>query len=888
MVRAPEVIDAPERTDHSEPGDGDDDGDSPRPPPAPPRRTRDGYDRLEQWVGLAILVTCIVYVFIQLGPSLVLRNTTITGGDTGAHVWFPDFLIDHFLPWRVTGWSNDFYAGFPAGQFYFPFPAVLIALLDVVLPYNIAFKLVTVAGPLALPAGAYVFARGIRAPRPAAPMLAIAATGFLFFQGGGDATMTFDFHIMGGNLPSTLAGEFSFMIAVALSLFFLGTLARALDRRGPMWLPAVFLALTVMSHVVVAIFAVYAGVVIWLVIRPIRNFTRVVAIGAVGLLLTAFWFLPLVVNLGNTTDMRYEPIGNYLDWMFISDNWFVYPLVLVALGAGIWYRRRSTLIVAAITVATGLAFYNWEGLRAIFGKAPAWNLRLLPFWMLMLFLLGGVGIAELVRLLALGITWVIRGDREPVPDSALEAPEPPEPAELSWRADAGSATPTESLPTEPPASASPRPADRTSRVPRHGVRLIAMTVLAAIAATICLACVQNSRNFIPYWARYNYTGYEGGSTANFTAKSWPEYRAFLDIANSLPPGRMLWEGGDAIGAYGTPLALMLLPYWTHGRIQSMEGLYFEASTTTPYHFMTVATLAQNPSNPVRGLPYKSIADFDLGVKYMQLMGVRYYAAFTQVAKDKAAANPNLEPVATVPDLDGKPPSGWTIYQVKDAPTVQALKYEPVVATGMQADPSWKCEGLPKPVDGATPEAEFSPWECTAVPWFSDAGALDRPLTDDGPASWTRAPVATARATKKQALPPVDVSNIRTTESSVSFDVSRTGVPVMVKTSWYPNWKAEGADGPWRATPNFMVVVPTSKHVKLTFATAPVEWVGRALTVVGLLGLGGLVWWGMAARRSDGSSEDGGLDGGVDVGEEVAGEGMESRRRRVRFPSRSPR
>ena len=140
-------------------------------------------------------------------------------------------------------------------------------------------------------------------------MLAVAATGFLFFKDGGDATMTFDFHIMGGNLPSTLAGEFSFMIALALSLFFLGTLARALDRRGALWLPAVFLALTFMSHVVVAIFAVYAGVVIWLVIRPLRNFTRVAAIGVVGVLLTAFWFLPLAANLGNTTDMRYEPIG---------------------------------------------------------------------------------------------------------------------------------------------------------------------------------------------------------------------------------------------------------------------------------------------------------------------------------------------------------------------------------------------------------------------------------------------------------------------------------------------------------------------------------------------------------------------------------------------------
>ncbi|HLM19491.1 MAG TPA: 6-pyruvoyl-tetrahydropterin synthase-related protein, partial [Acidimicrobiia bacterium] len=720
------------------------------------------------WVGLAILAACVAYIFVQLGPSLVLRNTTITGGDTGAHVWFPDFLIDHFLPWRVSGWSNDFYAGFPAGQFYFPFPAVLIALLDIVLPYNVAFKLVTVVGPVALPAGAYVFGRGIRAPRPTAPMLAVAATAFLFFTGGGDETMTFDFHIMGGNLPSTLAGEFSFTIALALSLFFLGALARALDRRGALWLPAVLLALTFMSHVVVAIFAVYAGAVIWLVIRPIKNFTRAAAIAVVGVLLTAFWFLPLATNLGNTTDMRYEPIGNYLDWMFLSENWFLYPLAAVALGAGIWFRRRSTLIVAAITAATGLVFWNWEGLREIFGKAPAWNLRLLPFWMLMLHLLAGLGVAELVRLLATGVTWVIRGDRAraaPVAHPEAAAVEGPELAPS---------------------------ADRPPRFPRHGVRLVALTVLAAITATVCLVIVQNERDFIPYWARYNYTGYEGGSTENFTAKSWPEYRAFLDTANNLPPGRMLWEGGDAIGAYGTPLALMLLPYWTHGRIQSMEGLYFEASTTTPYHFMTVATLAQSPSNPVRGLPYKNIADFDLGVRYLQLMGVRYYAAFTSEAKDKANANPDLVEVATVPDLDGKPPSGWTIYRVKDAPTVQALQYEPVVATGMRSEPSWKCEGVAKPVATGGTEAEFSPWECTAVPWFSDPDAIARPLTDDGPASWTRAAAATARATKRQSLPPVDVSNIRTTESSVEFDVSRTGVPVMVKTSWYPNWEAEGA------------------------------------------------------------------------------------------------
>ena len=275
---------------------------------------------------------------------------------------------------------------------------------------------------------------------------------------------------------------------------------------------------------------------IWLIIRPVKNFTRLAAIGVVGVLLTAFWFVPLAVNLGNTTDMRYEPIGNYLDWMFISENWFLYPLAVVALGAGIWFRRRATLIVAAITVATGLVFWNWEGLREIFGKAPAWNLRLLPFWILMLYLLAGLGIAELVRLLAVGITWVVRGDRPFAPAYVARRRRRSARAEGTTLVD--DASPPSSLPP-PPSPSSGRP---SPRVPRHGVRLVAMAVVAAIVTTICLVIVQNERDFIPYWARYNYTGYESGTTADFTAKSWPEYRAFLDTANS-PRARPHVVGG---------------------------------------------------------------------------------------------------------------------------------------------------------------------------------------------------------------------------------------------------------------------------------------------------------------------------------------------------------
>ena len=48
---------------------------------------------------------------------------------------------------------------------------------------------------------------------------------------------------------------------------------------------------------------------------------------------------------------------------------------------------------------------------------------------------------------------------------------------------------------------------------------------------------------------------------------------------------------------------MLLPYFTDGCIGSQEGLYFESSTTVPYHFLMQAELSAQGSTPQRDLPY---------------------------------------------------------------------------------------------------------------------------------------------------------------------------------------------------------------------------------------------------------------------------------------------
>jgi hypothetical protein len=352
-----------------------------------------------------------------------------------------------------------------------------------------------------------------------------------------------------------------------------------------------------------------------------------------------------------------------------------------------------------------------------------------------------------------------------------------------------------------------------------------------VLAVAVLVQVHRSRDFLDYWVRYNYTGYERADyLVDPTGKSTDEYRALIDTFDGLPPGRLLWENDSpALGAYGTALSLMLLPYWTDGRIGSMEGLYYEAAATTPYVFLSVATLTApgKASNPVRGLTYRTIEDFDLGVRYLQLLGVRYYLAQSTDAKARADAHADLELVARAPDLDGRPPAGWNVYEVADAPLVEPLAHEPVVVEDVDLD-KWRDD--------------------VAVPWFDDRSALDRPLVSGGPEQWPRSGPEDARERTGRALPEVRVTDVEETEDSISFRVSRTGVPVLVKTSYFPNWRASGADGPWRATPNLMVVVPTSKEVRLEYATTTAEWLGRAGTVAGFIGVGLLIWW--PVRRRD--------------------------------------
>jgi hypothetical protein len=351
------------------------------------------------------------------------------------------------------------------------------------------------------------------------------------------------------------------------------------------------------------------------------------------------------------------------------------------------------------------------------------------------------------------------------------------------------------------------------------------------------------------WARWNYSGYERKA-------AYPEYHSLIEMMEGVAAdpdlgcGRAMWEyENERLNAYGTPMAPMLLPFWTDGCIGSMEGLYFEASSTTPYHFLNQRALSANCSCAQRALPYGTDFDIDLGIQQLQLMGVRYYLAFSETAVAAAAQHPDLTEIAH-DDV-------WHVYEVADSEMVVPLENEPVVLTDLE-------EGMA--------------WVGPASKWFEDPERWDVLLAQDGPDDWPRAAVGRAPGQEKAEpaagdpewtlldildrpdpvpLPQATVSNIDVGRDGISFDVSEVGVPVLVKMSYFPNWHASGADGPYRVSPNLMVVIPTDTHVELSYGYTAVDLGSYAVSG---LGIAGAVLLALKPRRRFGSGGDVFLDG----------------------------
>lgn len=272
---------------------------------------------------LALLLTYGILLW-YLTPSLLLKPTITAGGDTVAHYVAARYLRDYLLPnGKLVGWMPGNFAGYPLFLFYFPLAFLLIAGFSLLISFPIAFKLGTVAGTFGLPIASLVALRWIGCPFPIPALGAVLTLPFLLNAGNS---------MWGGNIPSTLAGEFSHSLSLVLVVLFMGALYRGVRARRYAGWCAVLFALTGLAHGYGMVIATGLGLYFIAVTSEFRaTFLYLARVYVMGGLLLGFWLVPLVWYLPYTT-------GFPITWAFTS--------ILETVPVVLW----PIIVIAAVTV----------------------------------------------------------------------------------------------------------------------------------------------------------------------------------------------------------------------------------------------------------------------------------------------------------------------------------------------------------------------------------------------------------------------------------------------------------------------------------------------------------------------------------------------------------
>ena len=350
-----------------------------------------------------------------------------------------------------------------------------------------------------------------------------------------------------------------------------------------------------------------------------------IPVGVIGALLSAFWAVPFVLQSNYMNDMGWEKIGTgvesgmklydqkivrYSDALFPDHRWGLLLLGFLGAAVSLYFRRRIGIFFMLMAAISAIGFI-------VMPQGRLWNARLLPFYYFSLYMLAGLLVSE--------IGWALAASFKRAKDGVEIA------RGLSYR----------------DARYRSRRRAHVRRADHASSRVVAVCPHQSVARPAA-----SGGSFIPGWATWNYSGYEGKKGNDLLQSlripsSCNSSRQCLTSESSTAAAGRCGSTRPTLDRFGTPMALMLLPMQTKGCIGSMEGLFFESSATVPYHFLNQALLSETPSSAMRNLPYGSL-DIGDGIGKLQVLGVKYYMAVTPKAQQQAAVDARLTLVATAP------------------------------------------------------------------------------------------------------------------------------------------------------------------------------------------------------------------------------------------------
>ena len=688
--------------------------------------------------------------------DLVFLNTMPTGGDMGAHVVPIKFFIDNFITnFKLNGWSNDWFAGYPLYYFYFPLPAVITFTLNLFFTYSIAFKLMVVGSILIT---IYSFEKLLRKSNEKFSIFGFIA--------GLTYVLTESFTIYGGNLASTLAGQFSFTYSIAFANLAIAVITKSSNKNKHV-ISAIFLGCSLLSHLIP--FIIYGAIYLFFWVKTkytkIEKFSSFLIFSA----LTVRFTTSLIANLEYTTNMGYTPYTKLSD-LIKSDiaPFMVISLLIILINFKDIYRHKTTSLFEWFILISSVLLYFFVPEGAL------WNGRVVSFFNL------GV-IVLFFRLLEHSIEDIFRYEQGELVLKVLSLI-----ILIAYLINFS----------------------QKWNIDNYKIFLYPIVFLFFVGAIYFYISTANlfklaftaavifTISFLPYWVSWNFNGYENKD-------QWTDIEKLYSNLNEIPPGRIMWEPNSDLNKYGTPMVLMTIPLYTHHT--SVEGLYFDSSITTPFHFIAVSGLAERPSNPVGGLRYIN-NQFEKGEEYLEELGVDYFISFTDSITNKSLESDKL-----------------TLLFSSDPFTVFGIKSNKVELVDQKLVRFEKTTFIERSVSSIFRNTAYSNFFDVSYDNFNN---LDTQRIIE---------VETSDLTQlKSSTEMANITNLKINSNTISFNTDKPNKLHIIKISYFPNWEVQNGAGPYRISPSFMAVIPYSENVELKFKNSSIETYSFFTAILSLL------------------------------------------------------
>ncbi len=326
---------------------------------------------LEMKIGKISLVSlCIIELLTLVGlvvPFVLQHN--LYSGDMPGH-YFAAWYEQNFLFPRPFGWNPFFFAGYPQNQFYPPLFHYLSAIMGLFFGTALGFKLLISASILLAPVSFQYFAAKFGFNDANCALVVFFMWLLLFIPDG----------LLGANYASTFnTGVVVHMFALPLLFFYFGKANESL-KTGKYVAISVLLSVIILSHVFIGIISVIVFLSFLIAHNKKNDLFLMFKHGALSFLLISFWAVPLLSKIGYSSSSPSPGFSLLIFVVLLSCAVFLVLRYLLTETPG---ERKPILYAYCILVALVSIGYYLQTHFPEIGYAAYFTRLLMPIVLLM-------------------------------------------------------------------------------------------------------------------------------------------------------------------------------------------------------------------------------------------------------------------------------------------------------------------------------------------------------------------------------------------------------------------------------------------------------------------------------------------------------------------------